>query len=213
MQQDGRILTVLLQTTAEASSSTTSSVLSTITGASGSASVSGASGTLTGTGLNASATSSSTGSAEPASSGLSSGAAAGIGAGVAIGAVALIGAGVFFWWRRRKAAKAAAAGGPDGPEDQMHQHHNGAAAGYSPGTAHASNIAPSPSPNTPYKDYYGNEAKVLGHMQPHAHAAEAGNTPIYEAPTEARYELDSGHGQPHQGYSQGPAQLDETTRR
>ncbi|KAF6829478.1 transmembrane alpha-helix domain-containing protein [Colletotrichum plurivorum] len=199
-------------TTAEASSSTTSSILSTITGASGSASVSGASGTLTGTGLDASATSSSTGSAEPASSGLSPGAAAGIGIGVAIGAVALIGAGVFFWWRRRKAAKAAAAG-PDGPEDQMHQHHNGAAAGYSPATAHASTIAPSPSPNTAYKDYYGNEAKVLGHMQPHAHAAEAGNTPIYEAPNEARYELDSGHGQLHHGYQQGPAQLDDTARR
>lgn len=130
--------------------------------------------------------------------------------GVAIGAVALIGAGVFFWWRRRKAAKAAAAG-PDGPED--HQY-GGAAAKYSPGTAHASTIAPSPSPNTPYRDYYGGtEAKVLGHMQPHAHAAEAGNTPIYEAPTDTRYELDSGHGQPHQGYNQGPAQLDDGTRR
>lgn len=77
----------------------------------------------------------------------------------------------------------------------------------SPGTV---NSTVASSPNTPHNGYYGQEAKTLGHLQPHAHAAEAGHNPIYEAPTsETRYELDSGHTQG----GNGPAQLDDTARR
>ncbi|KAF9874960.1 hypothetical protein CkaCkLH20_07654 [Colletotrichum karsti] len=163
--------------------------------------------TTTGSGA-AATTPTSSSESDSSAGGLSSGAAAGIGVGVSLAAVALIGAAVFFWWRRRRAAKGAAASstehGPDGP----------GMAKLSPGTNHASTVASSPSPNTPHNDYYGNqaqEAKTLGHLQPHSHAAEAGNTPIYEAPTETRYELDSGLGHNHGG--QAPAQLDDTTRR
>ncbi|KAH0421017.1 hypothetical protein CcaCcLH18_13680 [Colletotrichum camelliae] len=163
-----------------------------------------ASATATGSGSGAAATS--TSEADSSAGGLSSGAAAGIGVGVSLAAVALIGAAVFFWWRRKKASKGAAVPQSDHPElggDQPGM------AKLSPGTVN-STVASSPSPNTPHNGYYGQEAKTLGHLQPHAHAAEAGHNPIYEAPTsDTRYELDSGHTQ---GGS-GPAQLDDTARR
>ncbi|TEA19239.1 hypothetical protein C8034_v010346 [Colletotrichum sidae] len=167
--------------------------------------------TITGSGATGpAATSASTPDAESSSGGgLSSGAAAGIGVGVSLAAVALIGALVFFWWRRRRASRVAA-GANNEHNAYGHDGHNPAMAKLSPGTANASTVAPSPS-NTPHNDYYANESKVLGHMQPHAHAAEAGHTPIYEAPAENRYELDSGLG--HTGHGHGPAQLDDTARR
>ncbi|EXF82872.1 transmembrane alpha-helix domain-containing protein [Colletotrichum fioriniae PJ7] len=157
------------------------------------------SGAVTPTATNGSATASSTAGAGSSSGGLSSGAAAGIGVGVSLGAIALLGAGFFFWWRRRKAKKEAVI------EPSEHHHelgHDGSTVGgkHSPGTINASTLS-SPSPANDY--YGGQESKVLGHTQPHSYAAEANTNPIYEAPTEARYELDSGH---HTSPN-GPAQL------
>ncbi|UQC81813.1 transmembrane alpha-helix domain-containing protein [Colletotrichum lupini] len=164
------------------------------------------SGAVTPTATSGSATASSTAGAGSSSGGLSSGAAAGIGVGVSLGAIALLGAGFFFWWRRRKAKKKAVV------EPSEHHHelgHDGSTVGgkHSPGTINASTLS-SPSPANDY--YGGQESKVLGHTQPHSYAAEANANPIYEAPTEARYELDSGH---HTSPT-GPAQLpDDQGRR
>ncbi|GJC93081.1 transmembrane alpha-helix domain-containing protein [Colletotrichum higginsianum] len=108
----------------------------------------------------------------------------------------------FFWWRRRRASRdaAAAAAAPGNHHHEMG--HNGSTIGKSsPGTANASTVAGSPSPA---HGYYAHEAKVLGHMQPHSHSAEANTNPIYEAPTETRYELDSGTG----GHAHTPTQHD-----
>ncbi|KAK2051905.1 hypothetical protein LY76DRAFT_599007 [Colletotrichum caudatum] len=158
-----------------------------------------ASTTATATGTNAGAVTptatdgSTTATSSPASSssaGLSSGAAAGIGVGVSLGVIAILGAAFFFWWRRRKAPRNASE-----PQDDHRYElgHDGSTVGkMSPGTANASTISSSSPPN----DYYGQEYKVLGHMQPHTHAAEANTNPIYEAPNDTRYELDSGMGAP-----------------
>ncbi|KAK1975815.1 hypothetical protein LZ30DRAFT_693318 [Colletotrichum cereale] len=130
-------------------------------------------------------------SPDPSSSGgLSSGAAAGIGVGVSLGAIAILGAAFFFWWRRRKASRNAS--GP--PNDHRYElGHDGSTVGKrSPGTVNASTIGSA----SPANDHYGQESKVLGHMQPHAHAAEANANPIYEAPSNTRYELDSEMGAP-----------------
>ncbi|GKT84256.1 transmembrane alpha-helix domain-containing protein [Colletotrichum tofieldiae] len=146
-------------------------------------------GSVTPTAIDGSATASST-PGSSSSGGISTGAAAGIGVGVSLGAIAILGAAFFFWWRRRKTSRNAA--GP--PSDHHHElGHDGSTIGkLSPGTVNASTVG-SPSPAN---GYYGQESKVLGHMQPHAHAAEANTNPIYEAPTETRYELDSGMSAP-----------------
>ncbi|KAK2015153.1 hypothetical protein LZ32DRAFT_636708 [Colletotrichum eremochloae] len=155
--------------------------------------------TATATGTDAgevtpSATTSSSSEAS-STSGLSSGAAAGIGVGVALGAIAILGA-AFFWWRRRQASRNASRPHND-PRYELA--HDGSTGGkMSPGTANASTTGTHSLAN----DYYGQESKVLGHMQPHAHAAEASANPIYEAPNDTRYELDSGMGAPNHGSAQ-----------
>ncbi|KAL0943319.1 transmembrane alpha-helix domain-containing protein [Colletotrichum truncatum] len=152
-------------------------------------------------------TSGSTPDNSSSSGGLTAGGAAGIGVGVSLAVVALIGAAVFFWWRRKKANK----GTPLSQTSHEEMGKGGHAPGnLSPGTINASTVPSVTSPNTPHNDYYAQEAKVLGHMQPHAHAAEAGHNPVYEAPTDTRYELDTGL----HGYGgNAPAQLDDNTRR
>ncbi|TQN69893.1 Paired immunoglobulin-like type 2 receptor alpha [Colletotrichum shisoi] len=178
---------------------------------------SSATATATGTDAGAATATSSggpaTGTSSPGSSssgGLSTGAAAGIGVGVSLGAIAILGAAFFFWWRRRRASRGAAAGAAAPGNHHHEMGHDGSTIGKpSPGTANASTVAGSPSPA---HGYYAHEAKVLGHMQPHSHSAEANTNPIYEAPTQTRYELDSGTG----GHTHAPTQhelSDSHTRR
>ncbi|EFQ35600.1 transmembrane alpha-helix domain-containing protein [Colletotrichum graminicola] len=160
--------------------------------------VSSASPTATATGTNGGAVTptATDGSATPSSSPgpsssaeLSSGAAAGIGVGVSLGVIAILGAAFFFWWRRRKASR-----NTSGPQNDYRYelgHDGGTVEKMSPGTMNASTI----SSSTP-------ESKVLGHMQSHAHAAEANANPIYEAPNDTRYELDSGMSAPTHTHAQ-----------
>jgi len=152
-------------------------------------------GVVTPTAIDGSATASS--SPNPSSSAeLSSGAAAGIGVGVSLGVIAILGAAFFFWRRRRRASRNAS--GPSN-DHRYELGHDGSTVGkMSPGTVNASTI----SSSTPANDYYGQESKVLGHMQPHAHAAEANANPIYEAPSDTRYELDSGMSAPTHSHAQ-----------
>ncbi|WQF79236.1 Putative ricin B-like lectin [Colletotrichum destructivum] len=188
--------------TASSSASGSSSATATATGTdAGAATATSSGGSTTGT--------SSPGSSS--SGGLSTGAAAGIGVGVSLGAIAILGAAFFFWWRRRRASRDAAAAAAAAPGNHHHEMgHDGSTIGKSsPGTANASTVAGSPSPA---HGYYAHEAKVLGHMQPHSQSAEANTNPIYEAPTETRYELDSGTG----GHTHAPTQhelSDSQTRR